>query len=410
MSTVKFTILTDRKNKAGKHPIVLRITSGNYRKYVLTGYHCLKDEWDEETETVTSNYSAKTPSRSLINAYLTKYKAKVQDIHDQLVKDGIPDYSPEHFINIYEKRNKTKMTVYKAFSERIDELNKLGRVGYSSVFKNVLGVFSTYRKGKDLFLRDLTPEVLQDWITFLKNDRNVADTTINNYLRTTRTLYLYAIKKGWIRSENYPFHEFKVSEFSTETSPRALDNDKLGELLTMEVYPDLQLAKDIFVFSFFGRGISFIDVALLTTKNIQDGNIIYECKKMAKKPVRVAFPIRAEIKDILNRYHNSESGYLLPILDVNKHKSEQQKLDRIRKVRKKINRDLKTIGKQIGVEGLTTYWSRHSYASYMFRKGMPVMMIKESLRHKNLKTTEIYIKSLGLDAISDFEDRAFDKL
>jgi len=63
MSTVKFTILTDRKNKAGRYPIVLRITTGNYRKYVQTGYHCLKDEWDEETETVTSNYSLKTPSR-----------------------------------------------------------------------------------------------------------------------------------------------------------------------------------------------------------------------------------------------------------------------------------------------------------------------------------------------------------
>jgi integrase len=175
----------------------------------------------------------------------------------------------------------------------------------------------------------------------------------------------------------------------------------------MEVYPDLQLAKDIFVLSFFGRGISFIDIALLMVRNIQDGNIIYERKKMAKKPVRVTFPIRPEIQDVLRRYRDDKRGYLLPILDVNKHLAEQQKIDRIKKVRKKVNRDLKIIGKQIGVEGLTTYWSRHSYASYMFRKGMPVMMIKESLRHKNFKTTEIYLKSLGLDAITNFEDQAF---
>ena len=256
----------------------------------------------------------------------------------------------------------------------------------------------------------MTPDVLHDWVTYLKNDRGVADITINNYLRTTRTLYLYAIKKGWVRRETYPFHEFKVSEFGTETSPRALNDDKLEELLNKKVFPDLQLARDIFVFSFFGRGISFIDIALLAEKNIQDGLIIYERKKMAKKPVRVVFPIRSEIQDITNRYQNQERGYLLPILNKNFHKTEKQKLDRISKVRKKINRDLKILGRQSGVEGLTTYWARHSYASYMFRKGMSVMMIKESLRHKNLKTTEIYLKSLGLDAIADFENQAFEEI
>jgi site-specific recombinase XerD len=258
-----------------------------------------------------------------------------------------------------------------------------------------------------LYLRDLTIDVLQEWITYLKEKRNAADTTINNYLRTTRTLYLYAINKKWVRGEYYPFRELKVSEFSTETSPRALDNDKLEKLLSEEVYPDLQLAKDILVFSFFGRGISFIDISLLTSRNIQDGQVIYERKKMARKPVRVAFPIRVEIQDILDRYKDTERSFLFPILNVKTHKSEQQKLDRIRKMRKKVNRDLKIIGKQIKVDDLTTYWARHSYASFMFRKGMSPMMIKESMRHKNLKTTEIYIKSLGLDEITDFEDRAF---
>lgn len=407
MSTIKFTILKSRQNKTKRHPIVVRVTSGHDQKYIFTGYYCSKDEWDEETETITSEYKLKTPTRNQINTYLIKQKSRAQDIHEQFIKDGITDYTKDQFVSLYSKDDIAKITVFKAFLYRIDELNKAGRVGYSSVFKGVLSVFSTFRNGQDLYLRDLTVDVLQEWITYLKDKRNVADTTVNNYLRTTRTLYLYAINKKWVRTEYYPFRELKVSEFSTETSPRALDNDKLEKLLSGEVYPDLQLAKDIFVFSFFGRGISFIDISLLTSKNIQDGHIIYERKKMARKPVRVAFPIRVELQEILNRYHDAERGYLFPILNIKMHKSEQQKLDRIRKLRKKVNRDLKTIGNQNEVEGLTTYWARHSYASYMFRKGMTPMMIKESLRHKNLKTTELYIKSLGLDAISDFEDQAF---
>lgn len=409
MSTAKFSLHTIKKNKDGRHPVVLRITSGSYRKFIFTGYYCKPDEWDEETQTVTSNYTIKNPGRTLINTYLTLYKAKVQDIHDQFIRDGISNYTPDQFINVYGQRNKARVTVFSAFRERIEELQSEGREGYSRVFKSVLSIFTTFRQGKDLFLSDLTPRVLEGWICDLKN-RSISDNTINNYLRTTRTIYLYAIKKGWVRSEYYPFREIKVSEFSTETSPRALDNQKLSELLRLEVPAELQLARDIFVFSFFGRGISFIDLVHLREENVQDGNIFYERKKLAKRPVRVIFPLRPEINEILQRYYNPGRGYLFPVLDANIHITQQQKLDRIKKIRSRVNTDLKMIGKKIGVEGLTSYWSRHTYASFMFRQGMPVMMIKESLRHKDLKTTEIYLKSLGLDAIASFEDQVYNKL
>jgi len=233
MSTVKYDILKDRHNKSGRHPIVLRITAGTYRKYIFTGYYCSKDEWDEETESVSSLYSLETPSRTLINSYLVKYKAKVQEIHDQFIKDGLNDYTPEQFISAFGKRSRGRVTVFTAFSERIEELRNEGREGYSRVFKNVLNAFKTFREGKDLFLSDMTPKVIGEWISYLKKERSVIDNTINHYLRTTRTMYLYSIKKGWVRSEFYPFREIKVSEFSTETSPRALDDIKLAELLKL---------------------------------------------------------------------------------------------------------------------------------------------------------------------------------
>jgi site-specific recombinase XerD len=409
MSTVKFDILTNRRNKSGSHPIVLRITSGTYRKYIFSGYYCSKEEWDAETETVTTNYSTKSPSRTLINSYLLRYKSKAQEIHDQFIKDGMPAYTPQQFINAFGKRERGRVTVFQAFSERIKELSDEGRMGYCGTFKGVLSSFKTFRTGKDLFLSDMTPKVLEQWIAYLKK-RGVGDNTINCYLRTTRTIFLYAIKNEWVRSEFYPFREIKVSEFSTETSPRALNESDLEALLKLETYPDLQFAKDIFVFSFFGRGISFIDLANLTHKNLQDGNIFYERKKLAKKPVRIIFPVRKEIEEILKKYDNPERGYLLPILDENKHITQQQKLDRIHKVRGQVNRDLKIIGKQLGIENLTSYIARHTYATYMFRRGMPLIMVKESLQHKSMKTTEIYLKSLGLDAISDFENQAYSEM
>jgi site-specific recombinase XerD len=100
--------------------------------------------------------------------------------------------------------------------------------------------------------------------------------------------------------------------------------------------------------------------------------------------VRVIFPVRKEIEDILQRYRDPGRGYLLPILDENIHITGQQQLDRIHKVRGQVNTNLKIIGRQLDVEGLTSYWARHTYASYMFRQGMPVtveVMDFSSARH-----------------------------
>ncbi len=408
MSTVKFICHSSKKRKDGRHPISLRITSGNFRKYIATGYYCHTDEWDEENESLNREYRLKKPSRTFINIYLLKNRAKAEEIHEQFKKDGLSDYSSDQFLKLYSDTDKNRITTFTAFDRRIAELVHTGRIGNAEMYKTT---FQAFRKwiGKDLLLRDINKDLLENWTKGLKDD-GAKDTTISAYLRTLRALYNYSIQKRWIRPEYYPFRDFKLSQFSTETSPRALDSEKLEEFLTMSVYPDQQLARDIFVFSFYGRGINFIDIALLTKKNIQNHQIIYERKKLSKNPVRVTFPIRPEVQDIMDRYMDENRSYLLPVLDRKIHKTEQQKKDRIKKVRRKVNKDLNSLGKLIGEDNLTTYVARHSYASYMFQKGMYPMMIKESLMHKNFKTTEIYLKSLGLDAINAFEDKVFNKI
>jgi site-specific recombinase XerD len=408
MSVVKFICNKNRKRKDGRHPITLRITDGNSRKYIASGFYCHLDEWDDENESVNRIYRLKKPSRTLVNTYLLKHRAKAEEIHNQFIKEGLSDYSSEQFMKLYSNSDNHRITTFMAFERRIEELSKTGRIGNAEIYKTTLQAFRKFCK-RDLLLRDVNPDFLEEWSKELKAS-GAKETTISAYMRTLRALFNYAIQKRWIRPEYYPFRDFKISQFSVETTPRALDADKLEKLLTMDVFPDQQLARDIFVFSFFGRGISFIDIALLTNRNIHKNQISYERKKLSKKPVQVTFIIRPEIQEIIDRYSDDNRGYLLPILNKNIHKTEQQKKDRIKKVRRQVNKTLNNIGKQLGEDNLTSYVARHSYASYMFQKGMSPMMIKESLHHKNLKTTEIYIKSLGYDAINDFENKIYSGL
>jgi site-specific recombinase XerD len=60
---------------------------------------------------------------------------------------------------------------------------------------------------------------------------------------------------------------------------------------------------------------------------------------------------------------------------------------------KHCNKRLSKIGKAIGIEGISTYTARHSFATVLKRSGANIAYISESLGHNDLKTTENYLAS-----------------
>ncbi len=78
-----------------------------------------------------------------------------------------------------------------------------------------------------------------------------------------------------------------------------------------------------------------------------------------------------------------------------------QKRNRIHKVIGHVNKQLKVLGEMAGIEHLTTYVARHSYATVLKRAGVSVELISETLGHSDLSTTQIYLDS--------FENSQIDK-
>ena len=60
---------------------------------------------------------------------------------------------------------------------------------------------------------------------------------------------------------------------------------------------------------------------------------------------------------------------------------------------KRINKRMKIIGAALGIEGISTYTARHSFATVLKRSGANIAYISESLGHNDLKTTESYLAS-----------------
>ena len=155
----------------------------------------------------------------------------------------------------------------------------------------------------------------------------------------------------------------------------------------------MEFARDMFMMSFYLRGMSFIDMAFLRKRDLSNGIITYRRHKTGQ-----LINIRwiKEMQKIIDKYPHSRTQYLLPILgtpEVNERLAYKNSAYRI-------NRHLKSIGIMAGINiPLTLYCARHSWASAAQSKGIPISIISEGLGHDSETTTKIYLASLDTSAV-----------
>ena len=157
-----------------------------------------------------------------------------------------------------------------------------------------------------------------------------------------------------------------------------------------------QLARDMWLLSYYFNGIYRKDILNLKFKNIENESIHFLRQKTSStnhisKPIIVALIPQAI--EIINRWkkRNAED-YVFPVLELSMITDEKLKVKH--QFIKTINKYMKRIGTEIGYDKpLTTYAARHSYATILKRSGAPLGFISESLGHKSLQTTEAYLDS-----------------
>jgi len=89
---------------------------------------------------------------------------------------------------------------------------------------------------------------------------------------------------------------------------------------------------------------------------------------------------------------SSEDDYIFPILT--NEMSHEEKHKRIKQLLKNINKHIRVIAKEIGLDkDVTTYFARHSFSTVLKRSGASTEFISEQLGHQNLKTTQSYLDS-----------------
>lgn len=279
-----------------------------------------------------------------------------------------------------------KKNDFKIFmSQQIETKKRLGRSGTAEAYLSSLRSLSSYHPGH-LPFGDFDLHFLLGYEEFLRR-KGVSLNSSSFYMRNLRAVYNMAVEQGLVE-QSYPFR--KVYTGIARTSKRALDVSHIQRISHLDLSFDgnLEFARDVFLFSFYTRGMSFVDIAYLKRSNIQGVYLKYRRRKTGQDMCIKAEPC---IHKIIAKYYEESSPYLFPIIkNVSSDDRQQYKQAGMR-----INRLLKKIGRMAGLEiPLTMYVARHSWASIARSENIPLMVISEGMGHDSERTTMIYLASI----------------
>lgn len=399
MSSIKVVLYTSKTLSNGEHPIMLRVIKDRKIKYISLQHSCSVELWDEKTNLPRKKH----PLYKELIISIEKKKLEANKLLLELSHDE-KDVSAEEIKTKLKKSVLNRKTVFYYFDEVIKKLENTGRIGYASIFKSTKNSISTFRNGKDLHFSDITPSFLTKYEDSFY-ERGVAMNSVFVFMRTLKTLINYARKDNMVREDFNPFKDISFSKFRRiKTKKRAITKEEIQKIVKLKIKDDQGLinARNYFLFSFYNRGINFIDMAFLQWGNIRNDRLLYTRRKTKEN---FNIELLPPVKGILEYYkpltYEDNNSFVFPILS-HSYKMPKSINNRLDKILRIVNADLKILAKEAGItEKLTTYVARHSYATILKRSGISTSVISEAMGHDSEKTTKIYLDSFANDILDE---------
>ena len=403
----------DHIKKDGSYPVVLIVRKDGLRKMLVLGISAIPEQWHEGLQRYDVDKRKKNlhPDRDKNNTWLDEQSTKCEN----LIKD-FDKNKTDWTLNQFEQSflNKSKMTgIEQYFLQHIEKLSKSGHVGNMICYQNTLYMIKLYDKKFDKrVFSEIDLKYINGFHDYLNSERGCAGNTIKYYMRAFRALLNKAIIDKEASEITYPFGKngYSVAGLTEETAKRYLPSEYLEKLksATLETYP-LNWSRNLFLFSYYCQGMSFVDMAALTKDSIKFDSgtkcIVYKRQKTEGKARFIYIQISEQIQNLLDWFKNGSSligNFLVPIVSIEGYEGEEL-YEHIRNRSKKFNIHLKKLADKLEFKNvkLTSYVSRHSYAMRLKESNVPEDVISEALGHKELSTTKVYLSSFGSKIIAD---------
>lgn len=389
MATVK---LKFRPSMVADRPgtIIYLITHHRAIRQITTEYKVFSDEWDEkQSRLVIIHKYGRAEIVRTISRRIHRDIERLNSIIDNLDRKSY-EYSSDDIISEFRNTGNVK-TLFGFMEDVIGRLYQLEHIGTAKNYHAALGSFKRFRGDEDITLEAIDQIMMEDYQEYLKST-GLSSNSISFYMRILRAVYNRAVEQE-LTKDCKPFRMVFTGTEKTLKRAISINDIKRIKNLDLSLKPNIEFARDIFLFLFFCRGMSFIDAAFLRKTDVRNGVLTYRRHK-TNQVLRIK--IINPIKELIDRYSDKSSPYLLPIIDCSAADERKQYETALRR----INNILKIIADMVKLPvTLTTYVSRHSWATIAKSKNVPVNVISDALGHESIATTQIYLASIDASVI-----------
>lgn len=381
--------------------LIYQITHERRTRVISSGYRVMAEEWDGSRGAVrASPGNGRAVTVMAIREYVRSDMERLGRIDRRMARASL-SYTVEDVVEEFDRLTR-QCGLFCFMEELIERMRSNGRMRTSETYRSALNSFQLFLRQRpatggggggdgplehdDIRLDALSAEIVEEYEGWLRH-RGVAPNTVSFYLRILQATYNKAVDCD-LTENRRPFRH--VYTGIDKTVKRALPLAMMSSIKGLDLSRDSRadFARDMFLMSFYLRGMSFVDMAYLRKSDLHDGYVVYRRRKTGQT---LSIAWTREMQALLDKYPPNDSEYLLPII---RH-AVQDARKAYQNMSYNVNRNLKRVGLMAGVKmPLTMYVARHSWASAARTKGVPLPVISAGMGHDSEKTTRIYLASL----------------
>lgn len=367
--------------------IYFQIIHNRVVRQLNTDYRIFASEWNEDTETIIDN-GDRANSINAIKERLAWDAARLDKVVAQLDAER-RKYSADDVITAFHKLTK-EVSLFSFWHNVIAQLKQLGKVRTAETYTATLKSFMKFQNNQDVPLDGIISDMMLLYEAHLKA-KGVRMNTISFYMRIFRAVYNRAVEKGLTTQQN-PFRHVYTGVDKTVKRAIPIKDIKTLKDMDLSMNSTLDFTRDMFMFSFYTRGMSFVDMAYLKKSDIKNGVLTYRRRKTGQE-----LTIKWEkcMAEIVAKYPENKTDFLLPI--IKEQGNERKQYDNALHL---VNYHLKDLSERLKLQRpLTMYVARHSWASAAKAKNVPLSVISEGMGHDSEATTQIYLASLETSVV-----------
>jgi integrase len=400
MTTVKVQLNKYRALRDGTYPLVFQIIHRRHKRVIYSPYHLHEETFDVDRSRVVNRRGRRVSGLQEINAYID---ATLQNLHQSIgwFESQPGEYSVLDIVELSHSRKDCRFVV-PYLRKLVETITKEGRTGTANAYRSTLNCLLRFLRREDLLrFEDITVCWLNEFVSYL-HQSGLKTNTVNFYLRILRAVYNRAWREDIPGAQFLsPFHKVHIGMM--RTAKRAVSKECIMLIAREQVMNDssLELARDLFLFSFYSRGMPFVDMAFLRKSDISEDTIRYARRKTGQPlSIKVTEPLR----ELISKYDNGRE-YVFPLLTPGSKSLYGQYQSALRRY----NRQLCTLSAKLKLPyRLTSYAARHSWATIARSNGVPVSVISEGLGHSSEKVTYTYLAALDPSVLNAANERVTD--